>query len=185
MTQRRCRRARRISAPAARTIPPPSCREGMRAYAGIGCHYMVAVDGPLHAGLHPDGRRGRQLDRRGAVLETRRMCSRTSATAPTTTPAILAIRAAVAVRRQHHLQDPVQRRGRDDRRAAQRRRPHRADRSPARSRPKAPSASSSSPTSRTNIRTARDWPRGHHHPSSRRADGGAAASWPRSPASRC
>ena len=39
---------------------------------------------------------------------------------------ILAIRAAVAAKRQHHLQDPVQRRGRDDRRPAGRRRAHRA-----------------------------------------------------------
>ena len=61
--------------------------EGARAYAGIGCHYMVAVDGPRHRGLHPHGRRGRQLDRRGAVLRPARTCSRTSATAPTTTPA--------------------------------------------------------------------------------------------------
>ena len=55
-----------------------------------------AVDGPLDARLHPDGRRGRQLDRRGAVLASARTCSRTSATAPTTIPAIMAIRAAIA-----------------------------------------------------------------------------------------
>ena len=46
-----------------------------------------AMDGPLDAGLHPHGRRGRQLDRRGAVLQARRTCSRISATAPTTIPA--------------------------------------------------------------------------------------------------
>ncbi len=46
-----------------------------------------AVDGPLDARLHADGRRGRQLDRRGAVLASARTCSRTSATAPTTIPA--------------------------------------------------------------------------------------------------
>ena len=47
-----------------------------------------AVDGPLDLGLHPDGRRGRQLDRRGAVLQRGRTCSRISATAPITIPAI-------------------------------------------------------------------------------------------------
>ena len=46
-----------------------------------------AVDGPLDARLHADGRRGRELDRRGAVLQAQRTCSRTSATAPTITPA--------------------------------------------------------------------------------------------------
>ena len=77
----------------------------------------------------------------------------------------LAIRAAIAVRRQHHLQDPVQRRGRDDRRAAQRRRPHGAADRARRSRPKAPSASSSSPTSREKYPKDTDWPTGitiHH-----------------------
>ena len=43
-----------------------------------------AVDGPLDARLHPDGRRGRQLDRRGAVLASASTSSRISATAPTT-----------------------------------------------------------------------------------------------------
>ena len=47
-----------------------------------------AVDGARDARLHPDGRRGRQLDRRGAVLQARRTFSRIWATAPTTTPAI-------------------------------------------------------------------------------------------------
>ena len=46
-----------------------------------------ALDGPLDRGLHPDGRRGHQLDRRGAVLQDRRTCSRTWATAPTSTRA--------------------------------------------------------------------------------------------------
>ena len=38
---RTSRCARRISARAARTIHPPSCRRASRAYAGIGCHYMA------------------------------------------------------------------------------------------------------------------------------------------------
>ena len=43
--------------------------EGSRAYAGIGCHYMAQWMDRSTLGLHPDGRRGRQLDRRGAVLQ--------------------------------------------------------------------------------------------------------------------
>ena len=46
-----------------------------------------AVDGARDRGLHPHGRRGRELDRRGAVLDAAATSSRTSATAPTTTPA--------------------------------------------------------------------------------------------------
>ena len=123
-----------------------------------------AVDGPLDARLHPDGRRGRELDRRGAVLE-----------APACLPEhrrrhLQPLRLPGDPRRdrvgrQHHLQDPVQRRGRDDRRPEERRRPRRCRRSPARSRPKAPSASSSSPTSRSKYAAGTDWPDGltiHH-----------------------
>ena len=46
-----------------------------------------ALDGPRDHGLHADGRRRRQLDRRGAVLQARRTCSRTSATARISIPA--------------------------------------------------------------------------------------------------
>ena len=61
--------------------------EGSRAYAGIGCHYMAHWMDRNTEGLHPDGRRGRQLDRRGALLQDASTCSRISATAPTSTPA--------------------------------------------------------------------------------------------------
>ena len=68
----------------------------------------------------PDGRRGRAVDRPGAVHRRRSTSSRTSATAPTSTPA--SWRSAPRSRPgQHHLQDPLQRRGRDDRRPAGRR----------------------------------------------------------------
>ncbi len=44
--------------------------EGSRAYAGIGCHYMVQwMDRDQR--LHPYGRRGRELGRRGAVFHPR------------------------------------------------------------------------------------------------------------------
>ena len=61
--------------------------EGRRA---LGRHRLPLhgeLDGPRHRDLHPDGRRRRDLGRPGAVLQDRRTCSRTSATAPTTIPA--------------------------------------------------------------------------------------------------
>ena len=69
---------------------------GHRALAGIGCHYMVMWMDRAHRRLHPDGRRRRELGRPGAVHRNARTSSRTSATAPITIPALLAIRAAVA-----------------------------------------------------------------------------------------
>ena len=77
-----------------------------------------AVDGPQDARLHADGRRGRQLGRRGAVLH-----------APARLPEhrrrhLQPLRLHGDPRRrrlehQHHLQDPVQRRRGDDRRSGQ------------------------------------------------------------------
>ena len=100
--------------------------EGMRAYAGIGCHYMAQWMDREHAGLHPDGRRGRELDRRGAVLQAQPRVpeSRRRHLQPLGLPGDPRLG---RLGRQHHLQDPVQRRGGDDRRPAQRRRPDGAD----------------------------------------------------------
>ena len=76
-----------------------------------------AVDGPRHRRLHGDGRRGRAVGRPGAVLQARahlpesrrrHLQSFRRAGAP--------LRARLG--RQHHLQDPLQRRRRHDRRAA-------------------------------------------------------------------
>ena len=61
--------------------------EGARAYAGIGCHYMVQWMDRETEGFTHMGGEGRQLDRRGAVLHAASTSSRTSATAPTTTRA--------------------------------------------------------------------------------------------------
>ena len=77
-----------------------------------------AVDGSLDLGLHPDGRRGDQLDRRGAVLHARPRVPEPRRRH------LQSFRVAGGacrhpVRRQHHLQDPVQRRRRHDRRPAQ------------------------------------------------------------------
>ena len=44
--------------------------EGARAYAGIGCHFMAQYMGREHGRLHANGRRRRQLDRRGAFFQT-------------------------------------------------------------------------------------------------------------------
>ena len=54
------------------------------------------LDGPLDVDVHAHGRRRRAVDRPGAVHRARSTSSPTSATAPTTTRGILAIRAAVA-----------------------------------------------------------------------------------------
>ena len=61
--------------------------EGSRALAGIGCHYLVAVHGPLDRDLHPDGRR--RGDRGSARRRSPRprTSSPISATAPTPIPA--------------------------------------------------------------------------------------------------
>ena len=95
--------------------------EGSRAVAGIGCHYMAVWMDRCDRHLQPDGRRRRRAG---------------SAQAPfTSEPHIFAEprrRHLLPLgpardppgdrgRRQHHLQDPLQRRGRDDRRPADRR----------------------------------------------------------------
>ena len=93
--------------------------EGMRAYAGIGCHYMVAVDGPLHGRLHPDGRRGRELDWRGCLLQARAHFPE-----PGRRHLEPFRRAGAALRLgeqgEHHLQAALQRRRRHDGRTAPR-----------------------------------------------------------------
>ena len=45
--------------------------EGSIAGAGIGCHFMALWMDRVDRRLHPDGRRGRAVDRPGAVLEAR------------------------------------------------------------------------------------------------------------------
>ena len=91
--------------------------EGSKALAGIGCHVMATLDGSRDLVADPDGRRRRQLGglvhihRQGPHLpESRRrhlLPFRLDGDPP-------------GDRRQgqHHLQDPLQRRRRDDRRPA-------------------------------------------------------------------
>ena len=129
-----------------------SVPEGSRAMAGIGCHGMALSHArPPHRDHHPYGRRRRELDRPGALHQRAAHLpeSRRRHLHPFR-PA--GARAPPRQRRQHHLQDPLQRRGRDDRRPAGRRRLQRSRRSRIRSGPKAPSGSPSSPTIPTNTR---------------------------------
>ena len=109
-----------------------------------------ALDGPLHRRVHPDGRGGHQLDRRGAVLQD-----------PARVPEpgrrhLHPLRQPgdprrASSRRQHDVQDPLQRCRGHDRRAVAGRRHDRADDRRTRCWPKASRRSSSSPTSRTSI----------------------------------
>ena len=138
-------------------LPAQPLDHGARGRARLRRHRLPfhgAVHGPRHRGLHPDGRRRRELDRRGAFLD-----------APPRVPesrrrhlqSFRRARLALGDRRQgqRHLQDPVQRRGGDDRRPAPRGRARPRRRSPRRSPPTAPSGSSSSPTIPANIRRRR------------------------------
>ena len=70
--------------------------EGSRAYAGIGCHFMAQWMDRVDRGLHPDGRRRRELDRRGAVHQARPRLPESRRRHLSSIPAVLAIRAAVA-----------------------------------------------------------------------------------------
>ena len=63
--------ARPISAPAAPTTPPRSCRRARAPMPASAATTWSSACRPAYRGLHPDGRRRRQLDRRGAVLHPR------------------------------------------------------------------------------------------------------------------
>ena len=89
--------------------------EGMRGLRGHRLPFHGAVDGPLDARVHPDGRRGRQLDRRGAVLQAS-ACVPESGRRHLQPLRLHGDPRRDRVGRQHHLQDPVQRCGGDDRR---------------------------------------------------------------------
>ena len=93
--------------------------DGSIARAGHRLPLHGPVDGPRQHGLHPDGRRGRQLGRRGAVLDARPRVPepRRRHLFPLRQPRHPGRGRG---RRQHHLQDPLQRRGRDDRRPERR-----------------------------------------------------------------
>ena len=88
------------------------------------------VDGPQHRRVHANGRRGRQLDRRGAVRQDQARVPeyRRRHLLPLRPPRAASHR---CFGRECHLQDPIQRRRGDDRRSASGRQSHRAaDRGP-------------------------------------------------------
>ena len=167
-------------------LPAQLLHRGAAGHARLRGHRLplhVAVDGPQHARLDPHGRRGRELDRRGAVLQAQPRVPE-SRRRHLQSLRLSGDPRRGRVRRQRHLQDPVQRRGRDDRRAAQRRRPDRADhRAAGRGRRRE--------EDRHRHRRAEEVSGGyglaarHHDPSSRRADGGADRRSPTCRASRC
>jgi indolepyruvate ferredoxin oxidoreductase len=93
--------------------------EASRAYAGIGCHYMVQWMDREHRWLHPDGREGRQLDWRGPFSKTR-PCLPESGRRHLHPFGFAGDPLGGRLQGQHHLQDALQRCGGDDRRAAAR-----------------------------------------------------------------
>ena len=94
------------------------------------------LDGPRHRGPDPDGRRGRRL---GPPLDVHQGAARLPEPRRRHLLPLGLPGDPPGDRRQgqHHLQDPVQRRGGDDRRPAGRRPDQRSTASPARSRPRA------------------------------------------------
>ena len=98
--------------------------EGSRATAGIGCHVMaIWMDRSTSTFTHMGGEGVPWIGQAPFTDEKHIFANLGDGTYYHS--GILAIRAAVAAERQHHLQDPLQRRGRDDRRPAGRRPAHR------------------------------------------------------------
>ena len=154
--------------------------EGMRAYAGIGCHYMVqwmdrSTDGFTQMGGEGANWIGEApFSKRGHVFQN-------LGDGTYNHSGVLALRWSIAHQDQRHLQDPVQRRGRHDRRAAARGRAHRRhDRPPgARGRRRAHRARHrrAGQISRRDALAVR-----HDDPSPQTNSTPCSASWRRSPA---
>ena len=101
--------------------------EGARAYAGIGCHYMVQwMDRETVGFTHMGGEGANWIGE--APFSTRDHVFQNLGDGTYNHSGVQAIRAALAAEHQHHLQDPLQRCRGDDRRPAQRWRAGPADR---------------------------------------------------------
>jgi hypothetical protein len=105
------------SARAARTTPAPACPRARARWPASAATTWSAGCPPPHRHLHPDGRRGRALGGPGAVHE------RTAHLHQPGRRHLLPLRPAGHPpehrrRGEHHLQDPLQRRGGHDRRPA-------------------------------------------------------------------
>ena len=95
--------------------------DGMRAYAGIGCHYMVQrMDRATEGYTHMGGEGANWIGE--APFSTRDHIIQNLGDGTYNHSGVLAMRWAIAAGNQHHLQDPLQRCRRDDRRPAARRR---------------------------------------------------------------
>ena len=113
------------------------CRKAAARSAGIGCHYMATWMDRSTATFTQMGGEGATWIGQAPFTETKHVFENLG-DGTYFHSGLLAIRAAVAAKRQHHLQDPLQRRGRDDRRPAGRRPLDRAaDRAAARRRGRA------------------------------------------------
>ena len=96
-------------------LPAQLIHRGAAGHARLRGHRLplhVAVDGPQHARLDPHGRRGRELDRRGAVLQAQPRVPE-SRRRHLQSLRLSGDPRRGCVGRQRHLQDPVQRCGRD------------------------------------------------------------------------
>ena len=142
MEQRRTRRAPSsrahavTSARAARTTPRPACPKAAAPWPASAATSWRSGCRPPTPDLHPHGRRRRAWIGQAPFTDEQHIF-RTWATAPIPFRPPGDPRGGRG-RRQHHLQDPLQRRGRDDRRPAGRRPLDRAaDRAPGRRRRRA------------------------------------------------
>ena len=108
--------------------------EGSRAQAGIGCHFMASWMDRDTEGLIQMGGEGVDWVSHAMFTKVPHVFQNLG-DGTYYHSGYLAIRQAIAAEDQRHLQDPVQRRGRDDRRPAGRRHDHRRrDRAPGRGR---------------------------------------------------
>ena len=146
--------------------------DGSVAKAGIGCHYMAQWMDRSTAGYTQMGAEGANWVGE-APFSKRPHVFQNIGDGTYYHSGLLAIRAAVAVGRQRHLQDPVQRRRRDDRRPAGRRPAHRAaDHAPGAGRGRRPGRGGDRRARQ--ISAARRLRRGRDGPPSRRPRRGAA-----------